>query len=256
MLNKTKIVALTSGGPHAWIMINALRAQFGDFPVIIENGEPSKDLWRRRRKLLGPFKAASMQAARVPIKFTKRGTWPIIQEMIISQALMPEPPKSIKRFAVTSINSDAARATLRQLNPNVVFVISTRMIGAKTLGCIDAPFINYHSGINPAYRGMHGGYFALAKGQPQHFGATVHLVDEGVDTGKILYQSRVEADPRDNFHTYLWRLAAGSREIVISAIQDALNGDLQPYDVDLPSQQYFSPTLGGYVWTGLSRGVW
>lgn len=256
MSDETQIVALTSGGPHAWIMINALRAQFGDFPVIIENAEPPKDLWRRRRKLVGPITTASMQAARLPIKFAKRGTWPIIQEMIITHALMPEPSKSVQRFAVTSINNDATRATLQKFNPKVVFVISTRMISAKTLSCVKAPFINYHSGINPSYRGMHGGYFALANGEPQHFGATVHLVDEGVDTGKVLYQSRVEVDPRDNFHTYLWRLAAGSREIVVSAVQDALNGDLHPYDVDLPSQQYFSPTLGGYVWTGLRRGVW
>ena len=134
MSNKTQIVALTSGGPHAWIMINALRAQFGDFPVIIENGEPPKDFWRRRRKLLGPLKTASMQAARVPIKFTKRGTWPVIQEMIITHALMPEPPKNIKRFAVTSINNEATRGILRKLNPEAVFVISTRMIGGKTLG--------------------------------------------------------------------------------------------------------------------------
>lgn len=256
MSSKTPIVALTSGGPHAWIMINALRAQFGDFPVILENGEPSDKFWRRRRKMLGPLKTASMQAARVPIKLTKRGSWRVIQEMIISASLMPEPPKGIRRIAVTSINSDAAREALQNLNPEVVFVISTRMIGKRTLACVDAPFINYHSGINPAYRGMYGGYFALANGEPEHFGATVHLVDEGVDTGKILYQSRVETDPRDNFHTYLWRLAAGSRDIVIAAVQDALNGDLRPYDVDMPSQQYFAPTLGGYVWTGIRRGVW
>ncbi len=256
MAFKAPIVALTSGGPHAWIMINALRAQFGDFPVIIEQGEPSDVFWRRRRKMLGSIKTASMQAARVPMKLTKRGTWPIIQEMIVTQCLMPDPPKDIERIAVASINDDATRSALKRLNPKAVFVVSARMIGSQTLACIDAPFINYHSGINPAYRGMFGGYFALANGEPEHFGATVHLVDEGVDTGRILYQSRVETDPRDNFHTYLWRLAAGSREIVVAAVQDALNDDLHPYEVDLPSRQYFAPTLGGYVWTGLSRGVW
>ena len=82
------------------------------------------------------------------------------------------------------------------------------MISNTTLRSTDAPFINYHSGINPAYRGMFGGYFALANGEPEHFGATVHLVDEGVDTGEILYQSRLRTEPDDNFHTYLWRMAA------------------------------------------------
>lgn len=250
------IVAMTAGGPHAWIMINALRSRFGDFPVILEDGEPEQVFWRRRRKLLGPLKVASMQAARIPIKLKKRGTDALIQEMIETQGLQPEPPNTLRPIRVSSINSDETREALRALKPKAVFVVSTRMIGQKTLSCVSAPFINYHSGINPAYRGMYGAYFALANRDPDHFGATVHLVDQGVDTGDILYQSHLEADPRDNFHTYLWRLAAGSREIVISAIEDAISDNLKPHRVDLQSKQYFAPTLGGYVWTGFSKGVW
>lgn len=250
------IVAVTSGGPHAWIMINALRARFGDFPVIVEEGESSDVFWRRRRKLLGPMKVASMQAARIPIRLTKPRTDVVIQEMIETQGLQPDPPQGLEMIHVPSINSDTTRDALKTLNPAAVFVVSTRMIGTRTLNAVSAPFINYHSGINPAYRGMYGGYFALAEDAPEHFGATVHLVDEGVDTGDILYQSHLEADVRDNFHTYLWRLAAGSRNIVIAAMEDALNGTLSPRHVDLPSRQYFSPTLGGYLWTGLSKGVW
>ena len=256
MSEQSNIVALTAGGPHAWIMINALRAEFGDFPIILEDGEPQKVFWRRRRKMLGPLKVASMQAARIPLKLTKRGTWPIIEKMIEAEGLEPDMPEGANVTRVASVNSDAARAVLQAAKPKAVFVVSTRMIGRKTLGAVDAPFINYHSGINPAYRGMFGGYFALANKEPEHFGATVHLVDEGVDTGDVLYQSRVEVQPEDNFHTYLWRMAAGSRNIAVKAMRDAVSGALSPYAVDLPSKQYFAPTLGGYVWTGLSKGVW
>jgi hypothetical protein len=233
MSEQSNIVALTAGGPHAWIMINALRAEFGDFPIILEDGEPQKVFWRRRRKMLGPLKVASMQAARIPLKLTKRGTWPIIENMIEAEGLEPDMPEGANVTRVASVNSDAARAVLQAAKPKAVFVVSTRMIGRKTLGAVDAPFINYHSGINPAYRGMFGGYFALANKEP-----------------------RVEVQPEDNFHTYLWRMAAGSRDIAVKAMRDAVSGALSPYAVDLPSKQYFAPTLGGYVWTGLSKGVW
>ncbi len=250
------VVALTSGGPHSWIMINALFDRFGPFPVLIEEEEPASVFWARRKKLLGAATVASMQAARIPLKLTKRGTEKRIAELISMHGLKPEPPAGLTARRVPSVNSEDARAALRQLAPKAVFVVSTRMISMATLRAVDAPFINYHSGINPAYRGMFGGYFALAKGEPQHFGATVHLVDEGVDTGGILYQSQAKAAPADNFHTYIWTLAAASREIVIKAMEDALSGRLNPYEVDLPSKQYFAPTLGFYVWTGLTRGVW
>lgn len=256
MIAGHSLVAMTSGGPHAWIMINALRRRFGDFPIILEDGESSETFWKRRRKLLGPTTVASMQAARIPIRLTKGKSSALVQEMIETEGLQPDPPASISPIKVPSVNSEAARHILQALSPKAVFVVSTRMIGRATLNATSAPFINYHSGINPAYRGMYGGYFALANGEPEHFGTTVHLIDDGVDTGDILYQSQVETDPRDNFHTYLWRLAAGSREIVISAMEDALNDTLKPRTVDLPSKQYFAPTLGGYLWTGLSKGVW
>lgn len=252
----TRFVAMTAGGPHAWIMINALRARFGDFPILLEAPESRQDIWRRRRKLLGRFKTASMQAARIPIRLKKGGSQAMIREMIEAHKLDPNPPRSVKPIEIESVNSDMTRTVLRSLGPKVVFVVSTRIIGAQTLGSTSAHFVNYHSGINPAYRGMYGAYFALANGQPEHFGATVHLVDQGVDTGDILYQSHLEPDRRDTFHTYLWRVAAGSREIVISAIEDALTDNLRPYKNDLPSKQYFAPTLGGYLWTGLRRGVW
>lgn len=250
------LVALTSGGPHAWIMINALRERFGNFPVIQETPEPSAVFWRRRLRLLGRLKVASMMAARVPMKLTKRGTATLIEDMIEQYALEAEPHADQAIHHVASVNTDPCRSVLRSMQPKAVFVVSTRMIGLKTLDAINAPFLNYHSGINPAYRGMFGGYFALANGEPEYFGATMHLVDQGVDTGDILYQSRVAVDPRDNFHTYLWRIAAGSRNIVIEAVDDAINNRLKPYKVDLPSRQYYAPTLGGYLKTGLTRGVW
>ncbi|MEM1389868.1 MAG: formyl transferase [Pseudomonadota bacterium] len=247
---------MTSGGPHAWIMINALRERFGAFPVICEAGESASVFWKRRLKLLGSVKVASMMAARLPLKLTKRGTDHLIDEMIDQHGLKPEPNQNQSILDVPSVNSDLCREHLKALSPKVVFVVSTRMIGRKTLNSVDAPFLNYHSGINPAYRGMFGGYFALANDEPEYFGATMHMVDQGVDTGDILYQSRVAVDPRDNFHTYLWRMAAGSRDIVVSAVEDALENRLKPYTVDLPSKQYFAPTLGGYLKTGILRGVW
>ena len=250
------LVAITAGGPHAWIMINALKERFGSFPVIVESPEPETIFWQRRRRILGPLKAMSMQAARVPIKLRKLGAEKLIQEMIETYELQPEPAPEIEPILVPSVNGNDCRRVLKEISPKAVFVVSTRMISRLTLACVDAPFINYHSGINPAYRGMFGGYFALANGEPENFGATVHLIDEGVDTGDILYQSQVEVDRRDNFHTYLWRIAAGSRGIVIRAVEDALAGDLRPRAVDLPSKQYFAPTLGGYVWTGVRKGVW
>ena len=60
-------------------------------------------------------------------------------------------------------------------------VNGTRIISSRVLDSIGCPIINTHAGITPRYRGVHGGYWALAEGHPEEVGTTVHLVDKGIE---------------------------------------------------------------------------
>ena len=251
------LVALTAGGPHAWITINALREAYGDVPVILEPGEPGGVFWRRRLRRLGPFRVAGQWGQMMLAKATKPLSRRRVPELIAEYGLRPEPSPEQLILRVPSVNSEACRETLQILAPKAVYVVGTRMIGAKTLASIDAPFINYHSGITPGYRGIHGGYHALARGEPEHFGSTLHLVDAGIDTGDILAQVQVRPARSDNFHTYLWLMAAQSREAIVRVMGEALRGQLRPYRRDdMVDGLFFGPTLWSYLWAGLRRGVW
>ena len=62
--------------------------------------------------------------------------------------------------------------------------------------------------------------------------------------------------PGDNFMTYAFRQAAMSRQICVKAADDVLAGRPAVVPSDLPSKQWYHPTIWGYFWTGLTRGVW
>ena len=70
-------------------------------------------------------------------------------------------------------------ALLTSLRPVVVVVNGTRIIAARVLESAGCPVVNLHAGITPRYRGVHGGYWALAERHPEWVGTTVHLVDPG-----------------------------------------------------------------------------
>jgi methionyl-tRNA formyltransferase len=137
----------------------------------------------------------------------------------------------------------------------VVVVAGTRIIHASVLDAVPATFLNLHAGMTPRYRGVHGGYWALAQGDPEHCGVTVHEVDRGVDTGDVVAQARIAPTERDSFATYpLLQLAAGA-PLLVDAVRAALGDRLASRPAEGPSRQWYHPTLWSYLWTRARTGV-
>src|ERR1019366_6083028 len=157
---------------------------------------------------------------------------------------------------VPSVNSETTIATLQRLSPRVVIVNGTRIIQEKVLNCIDTIFINTHVGITPLYRGVHGGYWALASGDPGNRGVTVHKVDKGIDTGSIIAQACITPTTKDTFVTYPFLQTASAIPLLIQAVSDALAGNL----AELPpppgrSQLWTHPTAYQYLKKRIMVGV-
>jgi len=252
----TRIVVLTVPSPQSWIIVNALMERFGPVTIVAEEREGKLALIRKRMRRQGPVAVLGQIGFVLFQKLLGSRAQPRIAEIIAQYGINPQPNPACEIFAVRSVNSMACRAALAMLRPDVVLVIGTRIIGKETLAAIGAPLINFHSGINPKYRGQAGGYWALAMGDAANAGVTVHMVDAGVDTGDVLYQARFEATKADNFITYFYIQAAIARPLAVKAVEDALAQRLKPVKVDLPSQQFYHPTLWFYLWTAWTKGVW
>jgi methionyl-tRNA formyltransferase len=250
------IAVLTVPSPQSWIIVNALVERFGPVTILAEERESKLELIRKRMRRQGVIAVLGQIGFVVLQKLLARRAAPRIKEIVTEHGLEPEPNPACELLQVKSVNSMACRAALAMLKPDVIVVIGTRIIGEETLQSIAVPVINFHSGINPKYRGQAGGYWALASGDPENAGVTVHLVDRGVDTGAVLYQARFAATPKDNFITYFYIQAAVARPLAIKAVEDALAGRLRPVEVELPSQQFYHPTLWFYLRTAWTKGVW
>jgi folate-dependent phosphoribosylglycinamide formyltransferase PurN len=250
------VCVVTAGGPYPWIIINALGDAFGPIDVILEAPEPRGAFLRRRARKLGWFNVAGQLGTMVLVKLGKKRFAERIAHIVEENRLREEPGPRHHVVEVDTVNSGAFVDAVARLEPKVILLAGCRIVKPETLAAIKCPVLNYHAGINPQYRGMNGGYWALASGDAGNFGATVHLVDAGVDTGGILYQVRGKPAPDDNIMTYGHRLAAMSREMCVAAVRDALAGRLKPVATNAPSRQWYHPTVWQYVLTGLRKGVW
>jgi phosphoribosylglycinamide formyltransferase 1 len=69
-----------------------------------------------------------------------------------------------------------------------------RLLSPAFLGRFD-PIVNVHPSLLPAFPGLRAIERAVEAGVPET-GVTVHLVDEGIDTGPVLRQEPVPVEPR------------------------------------------------------------
>jgi Formyl transferase len=95
-----------------------------------------------------------------------------------------------------SANAPAAREFIASLRPEVIVVHATGLLKPNTFQL--APFaLNLHCGILPEYRGHDTLFWALAKGDEDHLGSTIHVIDKGADTGAVLRHCLVRREPGD-----------------------------------------------------------
>lgn len=86
--------------------------------------------------------------------------------------------------------------------------------------------VNIHPALLPAFSGLHAIKQALEYGV-KVAGATVHFVDEGIDTGPIIAQESVTVDTDDTVETLTSRIHTIEHELLPQAIKAISEGKVQ-----------------------------
>ncbi len=81
--------------------------------------------------------------------------------------------------------------------------------------------INSHPALLPLFPGAHAVRDALAAGASET-GTTIHWVDEGIDTGEVIAQERLEIAPTDNEESLHERIKIIERGLIVATIPQIL----------------------------------
>lgn len=100
-----------------------------------------------------------------------------------------------------------------------------RLLPADVVAAWAPRLINTHPAFLPEFPGAHGVRDALAAGAAET-GASVIVVDTGVDTGPILAQERVPVLPGDTEQTLHERIKPVERRLLIDVVRRIATGDL------------------------------
>ena len=90
---------------------------------------------------------------------------------------------------------------------NFDFLVSynyRRIISGEVLGRFPDRAVNLHIALLPWNRGADPNFWSFVEKTPK--GVTIHYLDEGVDTGDIIYQREIFSRPDDTFRMIYDRL--------------------------------------------------
>lgn len=111
-------------------------------------------------------------------------------------------------------------AAVAAVEPDLVISAGfMRILGKQFLEEFEGRTINTHPSLLPAFPGMDGVGDALAYGV-KVTGCTVHYVDAGVDTGKIIAQRAVEVREDDTAPVLHERIKEVERELIVELLQN------------------------------------
>jgi len=136
-----------------------------------------------------------------------------------------------KHFANRDSWAEKLGENISHLDPDLIILAGFMKLLPKSFVAKFSPrIINIHPALLPSFPGAHAVKDALASGA-RETGATVHIVDEGVDTGPILAQEAVIVLPADDKNTLHERIKLVEHKLLIDTVKFLASKQLEPSKV-------------------------
>ena len=128
-------------------------------------------------------------------------------------------------FEVPHINHQSLLDLVQRTQPDLIAVFGTSLIKNDLLEMGKKGIVNLHGGPSPHYRGADCTFWALFNGEPEHVGCTIHFIDKGIDTGRLIAHVFPEVKEGDDELTLFWRAVKRSSDVYSEFINRLGNGE-------------------------------
>lgn len=125
-----------------------------------------------------------------------------------------------KAFESREAWAEMLLANINYFKPDLVVLAGfMRILPANFVQALQPNLINMHPSLLPNFPGAHAVRDALSAGATKT-GATIHVVDEGVDTGPILAQRELEILPDETEAELHERIKTVERSLIVQTVRE------------------------------------
>ncbi len=139
-----------------------------------------------------------------------------------------------------NINDSELVNTILKLELDLIVSFSAPQVIKKPLLSIPRfGIINVHGSYLPDYRGCFPSFWQLLNGE-EYAGATVHIMSEKIDDGRIVVQDKVSISDCRTIFEVIARTKALGGDLVVRAISKIESGDLSTIANDASQGRYYT----------------
>jgi len=146
-------------------------------------------------------------------------------------------------YYTNGTNSESTLNMLKDISPGILILGQTGIVKKNLLEIPALGTLNAHPAVLPDYRGIDCNRWAILNDDWDKIGCTVHWVDAGVDTGRIILKKRYEFRGDETIEKLDANLADMSISALIEVIKKKLhlnNGEKQKNEA---GKQYYKMRL-------------
>jgi hypothetical protein len=126
---------------------------------------------------------------------------------------------------VPYINHPEVVRLARNLQPDILAVFGTSLIRGDLLKEGRFGIVNLHGGLSPEYRGADCTFWALYNREPEKVGCTLHWIDAGIDTGRLIAHISPAIEPDDDELGLFWRAVQTSADVYAEFLRRTAEGE-------------------------------
>jgi folate-dependent phosphoribosylglycinamide formyltransferase PurN len=217
--SKLKIAFLTDDDPVNQLVVREIADSFPPSLVLQVHWESGASSSLRKR--LSPSKLAGLHSAMARRWVSRRRERWLEQHLASSNASFP----GTENVSSSEINGKKTASLLAKHSIDVLMVCGGPILRPRIFSLPKIATINIHFGISSAYRGHHTLFWPLWEQQLEDIGATVHLIDEGVDTGQTLIEYRPAIGGDDNEFSLELKVARGVVRPTVEMLNEVAQSD-------------------------------
>ncbi len=229
-MKSKRVIVITGDGLEHHYVTNKLAAKFSLAGIVVDHGKPVSAMEKVRRYFRRYTVLQLLSRVWLALLRKAWGDSAHRQQAMLSifgreNCLDFSHPELLRH--VSGINTPEGVRTVASLEPDVILVYGTGIVGGKVLSLARTLALNMHTGISPYYRGCDCAFWPIYNQELHMLGATVHECVKEVDGGRIFGTTGIQLDAGDDHFAVFARAVAAGAELYVREVRELLEHGLE-----------------------------